>query len=161
MASKVVLDASAFLAIANREPGSDRIYPLLKQSYMSAVNVAEVLQKLTEKGMGSVKADEYVRQLVKEVVEFDHPQAVIAASLASKVIPISLSFGDRACLALGKKLGAHVVTANHEWSGLNIDVRIDVIRIPLPAPNRSLDSHAASHADVSGGGPFRPSENPL
>jgi ribonuclease VapC len=128
VASKVVLDASAFLAVANREPGAERVTPVLKQSVMSAVNAAEVLQKLVLKGMSLEKADENLRQLVKEIVAFDHEQAVLVGSLVAKTFPKGLSLGDRACLALGKKLGALVLTTDQVWETLDIGVNVEAIR---------------------------------
>lgn len=128
MVNKVVLDASAFLAVANREPGAERVTPVLKQSVMSAVNAAEVLQKLVLKGMSLEKADENLRQLVKEIVAFDHEQAAIVASLVALTLPKGLSLGDRACLALGKKLGGLVLTTDQIWETLEIGVKVEAIR---------------------------------
>lgn len=39
-----------------------------------------------------------------------------------------LSFGDRACLALGKALGLSVLTADRKWHDLDIGVDIRLIR---------------------------------
>ena len=39
-----------------------------------------------------------------------------------------LSFGDRACLALGLALRASVYTADKSWKGLRVGVRIHVVR---------------------------------
>ena len=39
-----------------------------------------------------------------------------------------LSLGDRACLALGDRLGCPVVTADRVWASLDVGVAIVVIR---------------------------------
>src|SRR5580700_10931262 len=78
--AKVVLDTSAFLAVANREPGAERVYSLLPDAVLSVVNAAEVLQKLGKKGMTIEKADEYVRRFSGEIVPFDYQQASLVAS---------------------------------------------------------------------------------
>ena len=128
MASKVVLDASAFLAVANREPGADQVYPRLRESMMSVVNAAEVLQKLAQKGMSNKKADEYVRQFVHEIVDFDYRQAVLVAAIAPKTLPLGLTFADRACLALGYLRGVSVLTGDQKWEKVDLGIHIEVIR---------------------------------
>jgi len=39
-----------------------------------------------------------------------------------------LSFGDRACLALGERLGVPVLTSDRAWASLKLNVVITVIR---------------------------------
>ena len=128
MANKVVLDASAFLAVANREPGADLVYARLKGSIMSAVNAAEVLQKLAQKGMSEKKADEYLRQFVHEIAEFDYRQAILVAAMAPKTSPLGLSFADRACLALGSLRGVSVLTGDQIWAQVDMGIHVEVIR---------------------------------
>jgi ribonuclease VapC len=128
VANKVVLDASAFLAVANREPGADKVYPRLKTSIMSAVNAAEVLQKLAEKGMSSKKADEYLRQFVHEIADFDYRQAVLVAEMAPKTMVLGLSFADRACLALGCLRGVSVLTGDRDWAKVDLGIHVEQIR---------------------------------
>jgi ribonuclease VapC len=133
VANKVVLDASAFLAVANREPGAEKVYPRLKASIMSAVNAAEVLEKLNQKGMGYRMADEYLRQFVQEIAEFDYRQAVLVATMVPKTLPLGLSFADRACLALGTLRGVSVLTGDQNWAKIDLGIHIEVIR-PVPIP---------------------------
>jgi ribonuclease VapC len=128
VANKVVLDASAFLAVANREPGADRVYARLKDSIMSAVNAAEVLQKLADKGMSHRKAGEYLRQFVPEIADFDYPQAVLVAAMVAKTLPLGLSFADRACLALASLRGVSVLTGDKVWAQVDLGIHIEVIR---------------------------------
>jgi ribonuclease VapC len=128
MASRIVLDASAFLAVANREPGAELVYPRLKESMMSAVNAAEVLQKLAEKGMSHKKAGEYLRQFVQEIGDFDYQQAELVAALAPKTLPLGLTFADRACLALGSLRGVTVVTKDQAWTQADLGIPVEVIR---------------------------------
>jgi PIN domain nuclease of toxin-antitoxin system len=46
--SKVVLDASALLALVNQEPGQAVVAELLPRSLVSAVNASELVAKLTD-----------------------------------------------------------------------------------------------------------------
>ncbi len=49
--NKIVLDASALLAVLNREPGADRLTPeMLSTATSSTVNLAEVQGKLVMHG---------------------------------------------------------------------------------------------------------------
>ncbi|WP_230204212.1 hypothetical protein [Rickettsiales endosymbiont of Trichoplax sp. H2] len=47
--NKVILDASAFLALVNNEAGKDVVEPLLPYSIMSSVNISEVVSELNSK----------------------------------------------------------------------------------------------------------------
>jgi PIN domain nuclease of toxin-antitoxin system len=49
--NKVVLDASALLALVNQEAGQEVVAELLPRSVVSAVNVSELVAKLTEQGI--------------------------------------------------------------------------------------------------------------
>jgi ribonuclease VapC len=126
--SKVVLDASAFLAFANGEPGAEKVQPVLPQAVLSTVNSCEIMSKLVRKGMTLARAGEYVRQFVSEVIPFDFEQASIAAGLEEVGRPLGLSLGDRACLALGKRLNVQVLTAERSWAKLEIGIPIELIR---------------------------------
>jgi ribonuclease VapC len=127
--AKVVLDTSAFLAVANREPGAEGVYSLLPDAVLSVVNAAEVLQKLGQKGMTFQKADEYVRRFVGEIAPFDYQQAALVASLLAETQSLGLSFCARACLALGKTLNVPVITADANWLNLNLGIKIETIQM--------------------------------
>ena len=126
--SKYVLDASAVLALLNREPGQDRVEALLADSVICAVNYCEVLGKLIEAGLSEVNARECVDLLGIEVIGFDAELASLSASLRSRTKKLGLSLGDRSCLALGIARRHTVVTAEKSWGRLKIGVTIDLIR---------------------------------
>lgn len=126
--SSVLLDASAFLAFANREPGGERVQSVLRSSVISAVNASEVVGKLAAQGFSLAEANKHLVQFVKEVVPFDGHQAILAAGLLPETRAHGLSFGDRACLAAAKQLGLPVLTADQVWGKLDIGVVIEVIR---------------------------------
>ena len=69
-----------------------------------------------------------VARLNLRVVAFDEPQARAAARLRSVTRHIGMSLGDRACLALGDRLGCPVVTADRVWASLDVGIEIVVIR---------------------------------
>jgi PIN domain nuclease of toxin-antitoxin system len=126
--TKVVLDTSAFLAVANVEPGAEKVHAVLRRAVISSVNLSEILSKLVRKGMTLPRAEEYVRQFVAEVVAFDTSLASLAAELDLQTRAFGLSLGDRACLALGKSLNALVLTADQVWAKVDLGISIELIR---------------------------------
>jgi ribonuclease VapC len=127
--NRVVLDASAILAVISGEPGTEKLTPdLLARAVGGAVNLAEVQTKLVSRGWASVDAWEDATSPVREVLPFDEEQAKIAGHLVSQTRHLGLSLGDRACLALGIALKAPVYTAEKAWKKLKVGVRVHVIR---------------------------------
>jgi ribonuclease VapC len=127
--NKAVLDASALLALLNREPGAEKLTPqLLSTATSSTVNLAEVQGKLVERGLNPDDAWEAVLSPLREVAAFTAEHAKIAGSLIAQTRALGLSLGDRACLALGLVLKAPVYTADRSWKNLKLGIRIHVIR---------------------------------
>ena len=128
--SAYVLDTSAFLAYLWREPGGDQIAKVLYEetAVMSAVNVAEVIAKVINRGLPVTSAGEFLMTLDFEHVAFDTNMALRTALLQPVTSPRGLSLGDRACLALAQSRNAVALTADKSWLALDIGVRIDCIR---------------------------------
>jgi PIN domain nuclease of toxin-antitoxin system len=127
--SRIVLDASALLAVLNQEPGAENLPPeRLAQATISTVNLAEAHTKLVREGIDPDEAWEDVMGPVQDCAPFTAEQAKIAGSLAARTRSIGLSLGDRACLALGLTLKAPVYTTDRAWKSLKLGVRIHVIR---------------------------------
>ena len=129
MTDKVVLDASALLALIQNETGADVIRPLLKRSVMSTINVAEVLTALQRVEIQPKDAIVSIRDVILGIIPFDVEQAQCAAELQPYVRHKGLSLGDRACIALGQKLQAPIYTADKIWGELQLDnITINIIR---------------------------------
>src|SRR5271170_5373096 len=125
--SRIVLDASAILAVINAEPGAEKLTPdLLAHAVGSTVNLAEVQSKLVSRGWTSEQAWEDATSPVREVVSFDEEHARIAGDLITQTRHLGLSLGDRACLALGLALKVPVYTAEKAWKKLKVGVRVHV-----------------------------------
>ena len=125
---KVVLDASALLALLHNEPGADRVMETLDEALVSAVNWSEVVQKslslqVDVQGMQQDFSDAGV-----DFEPFTPSQAEIAARLWLKTHRLGLSLADRACLALAIEKNATVITADPVWSELDLDVDVRLIR---------------------------------
>ena len=127
--SKVVLDASALLAVLNQEPGAQTLTPeLLSGAIISTVNLAEVQGMLVDRGLRPDDAWEAVLSLIREAVPFTQDHARLAGDLVAQTRPLGLCLGDRACLALGLALKAPVYTADKSWRKVKVGARIHVIR---------------------------------
>jgi ribonuclease VapC len=124
----IVADASAILAALKNEP-FDNVDPRrLVGATISAVNFCEILSKLHDDGLNDAQAHAAVSRMDLRVIPLDGVQARTAAQLRSITRHAGLSLGDRACLALGDRLGCPVVTADRIWANLGVGVEIFVIR---------------------------------
>lgn len=126
--SDYVIDASALLAILNQEPGTERWEKDIKVASISAVNLSEVVAKLTDVGLIEAEIREALGTLGLEIAAFETESAYQAGLLRSQTKALGLSLGDRACLALGERLNLPILTADRTWKGLRVGVEIQLIR---------------------------------
>ena len=119
-----LLDASAVLALLGNEKGSDRVRELGRGSFISAVNLAEVIQKLTDRGVPIAAARAAVAGLQFQVVPFSAEEAYHTADFVRK----GISLGDRACLATAQMHGYRVVTADSAWVPIRRSVEVVLFR---------------------------------
>lgn len=126
--SRIVLDASAILAVLGREPGAEQVLQHVMNTAAGTVNLAEVHSKLVGRGIPNEDAWQATVSLVHEVVSFDSHQAALAGMLVPQTKPFGLSLGDRACLALGMVLKAPVYTTERAWKNLKLGIQVHVIR---------------------------------
>jgi ribonuclease VapC len=126
--ASVVLDASAVLARTLHEPGAEQVDALIDGAWISAVNVAEVVQRLVESGMDGARAVAALEALPCKVAAFDRAAAYSVGLLKRGTRRRGLSLGDRACLALGRRLGLPVYTADRAWAELDLGVEVVLIR---------------------------------
>ncbi len=129
-----LLDASAVLALMGDEPGADKVGPLLPMSAITAVNLAEVVKKLRERGFSSEDAAGTISDLriPLERGPVDSEQAIQLGDLAFLGRAYGLSMGDAMCLAVARWSGRTAVTAERRWKELPSEslpgVRILTIR---------------------------------
>ena len=128
MTPRVVLDASAAVALAHGEPGAEAVEPLVNGSCISTVNWSEVARVCL-----AVERDpEALRALLADAgcrtVDFTVDDATAAARLWRATRDAGLSLADRACLALAARLGVPAVTADRAWAELDVGVEVVVVR---------------------------------
>jgi ribonuclease VapC len=124
----VVLDASALLALMDAEPGQEAVAAVLPGALVSAVNLAEVVSKLAERGMPAAQA--HADALGIDVTAFEAELALDAGALRPLTRAAGLSLGDRCCLALARWRHAAVLTTETRWESISnaVDVSIHNIR---------------------------------
>lgn len=126
-----VFDASAILALVNREAGATRVAELLASSdhpAMSAVNALEVMSRLIDGGLTTGDARVAIDGLALDIVPLAYADAVGAARLRHATRHLGLSIGDRACLALAELRGVPAITADRSWERLALTIPVVVIR---------------------------------
>ena len=127
--NEAVLDASAILALIQKERGAEKLTDeILDNAVASTVNLAEVQSKLVKKGDNPDEAWEDALSSVTAEEPFTSEQAKIAGSLITTTEKYGLSLGDRSCLALAIALKAPVYTTEQSWRNLKLGVPIHVIR---------------------------------
>ena len=124
----IVLDASAILCVLFKEPGMERVLEAGQGAFVSAVNLSEALTHAIDKGVPAAIRSAGIAALAIQVISFDETAAAEAAELRPQTRALGLSLGDRACLALGRRLNATVLTTDQIWSRLDIDVTIEQLR---------------------------------
>lgn len=129
--AEAVIDASALLAYMRGESGADEVAAALERGCtISAINLAEVLSKLTE--VGDDPEDTLARlatlgdALRVEGVEIEDVRTI--ARLRPTTEEAGLSLADRACLALALRLGLPALTADRSWHRVDVGVVVIDVR---------------------------------
>ncbi len=125
-----VLDSSALIALLSAEPGADRVRAALPDAAICTVNLSETVSVFLRRGVGEVTIRQGIGTAQVSALPFDEELAIEAGLLWPQVSPAGLSLGDRACLALARKLGARALTADRSWASIAkaVGVEIEVIR---------------------------------
>jgi PIN domain nuclease of toxin-antitoxin system len=125
-----VLDASALLAMLKDEPGGERIRPVLRSAAMTTVNFGEVVGFYARRGAVEPDIRRLLQRLPVAKIAFDEELAYAVGLLLPQTSAAGLSFADRACLALARRLAVRAMTADRSWSRIAtaVGVEIELIR---------------------------------
>jgi ribonuclease VapC len=115
------------LAYLLEESGAAVVENALPGALLCAVNLAEVVSKLRERGMTRNEVEAALAPVGFEVVEFGAELAMICGDLRIETRQHGLSLGDRACLALARHRGCDVLTTDAAWARLT-DMRVRLLR---------------------------------
>lgn len=124
----VVLDASALLSFLQDEPGNSQVETVLTEAVICSVNWSEVVQKTVAAGIDAKGVREDLEALGLIILPFSVEDAELAALLWKQTRQFGLSLGDRACLGVGLRLEARVLTADRIWTTLDFPISIQCIR---------------------------------
>jgi ribonuclease VapC len=126
--ASIVFDASVILAHINGEPGCERAADFFGDALISAVNLAEVVGKLVERGIGLELARRALSLYGLQVVALDEELAERTGALRRETRARGLSLGDRACLALAGRAALPALTADKAWKDLELPVEVRLLR---------------------------------
>ena len=122
------LDASALLCLLLQERGADVVLKALPDCVISAVNLSEVVAKLSDRGGDPATIEAALSALDLDIIAFDGEQARMAGLLRRQTQPFGLSLGDRACLALACLRKAVALTCDADWAKLEIGCAVELAR---------------------------------
>ncbi len=129
MKKEVVLDASALIAYLKQEKGYEKVKEALAHKVLiNTVNLSEVYSKIVAEKIELFEVIPRLQALGIESIPFDDELAKISALIYPECKKYGLSLADRACLSLGIKQNAPVITADRVWSKLDLDLEVIVIR---------------------------------
>jgi ribonuclease VapC len=123
-----ILDASAVLAVVLGERGGEKVLEEIDGAAISAVNWAEVIEKAISAGVDDRRLRSDFTELGARVVPVGVEHAEHAGRLHATTRHLGLSLADRICFALAAAHGAPVVTADRDWTGLDVGVEVLLIR---------------------------------
>lgn len=124
--NRVVLDASALLAMMQEEPGGEMVADIIADAVISAVNLSEAADYYARQGMPRATLTAMFADLPVAVIPADADQAIEAAMLRPLTQKAGLSLGDRHCLALARKLGCEALTTDRAWEGIAVSAGVSV-----------------------------------
>lgn len=129
-----MLDASALLAYLRDEPGAEVVSGAIADgAVISTVNLAEVFSRVADRGVDPAKLAAKLRETgllggAITVEQLTVDDAVDAGRLRPLTRDAGLSLGDRACLALARRLDACALTADTAWDDAGHGVELLQIR---------------------------------
>ena len=124
--NKIVLDASALLALLNREQGHEKVAAVMDLATMNTVNLAEVITKLARLGVPASEIELILAGLDIDTVDFNMSMASLTGNLIAQTQEFGLSLGDRACLAFAESIGYSVITADRAWQNVQSFLKVEI-----------------------------------
>ena len=124
-----VIDTSAVFIDLQNEDGATEARKWLRDAAISSVNLHEIVAKATDKGASPDQARELIEKMRLTVHAHDAQDAVESGLLRNATRGKGLGLGDRACLALAKKLDLPAVTADRAWADLADDLGVKVVLV--------------------------------
>jgi ribonuclease VapC len=118
--ASVVFDSYAILALLRDEPGAEVVAGDIGDGLISAVNLQEVIKALLRRNVSADAALAMLDALHLGVCAHGRDDAIAAAKLYPATKEFGSGLGDRSCMALGIAEGLPVLTADKEWSKIEV-----------------------------------------
>lgn len=128
MTGRAVLDTSAVLAVLFAETGADAVIAFGPSAILSAVSYSECLAKASDRGLPPAEAARVLASLRYRIVPFDQDVAELAARFRQPTRHLNCSFADRACLATAAVCRLPVVTADRDWTAVDLGIEVILFR---------------------------------
>ncbi|HVX09881.1 MAG TPA: PIN domain-containing protein [Pirellulales bacterium] len=126
--SEFVADASAVLAFVKGEEGEKHVARVRESCVVASPNLMEAFSKLIRHQMSAEHVTVFLREAFPRVVPLDRELAETSAVLHAATRKLNLSYADCVCLCLGNQRKATVLTADHNWAEVDLDVKVELIR---------------------------------
>ena len=127
--SRVVLDASALIAMLKNTPGADAVAAAIVSADIGVINYAEVVSHFIHLGMPAGDVDDMLDPLPMVIIPADKLLARDAGRLRAATASAGLSLGDRFCLALARREGLPAWTADKAWAAIADAVGVETVII--------------------------------
>lgn len=126
--AKALLDTSVLLAFIFGEAHDVHEDAVLAGGAISAVNLAETISVLQQKGASETEIADTLRELNLTVLPFTEAIAAAAGTLIPPARKLNIGLGDCACIATGLILQLPIYTADRDWLKLDSGASITLIR---------------------------------
>jgi PIN domain nuclease of toxin-antitoxin system len=124
-----VLDASAVIALLKGERGAAKVAGVVADAAIGVFAQAEVASHFAHLGAPVEDVRAMLGSLPMTVIAADEALGWEAGALPAVVGEVALSLGDRFCLALARRLGAPVYTADRAWRDVAGGVGVKIVTI--------------------------------
>jgi len=128
----VLLDASSLAALIFEEEGYEVVEDLLATSYVTSVNLAELVVVLNRRELdgAEVVADLQAAGLTVVPVAWPHWESLTSLEIRHKESGAkrALSLGDLCCLSYAVHQEMRILTGDRAWAELELPVPVTLIR---------------------------------
>ena len=126
---KVLLDASAYIAYLNKEPGYEVIQDCMHIACINTVTYSEIIAFYARNGISDKNVLSKICQYV-HILDINQKICFDAGCLITQSTKYGLSLGDRICLSSAIHYNIPVYTADKIWQKLAnlINVKVNLVR---------------------------------
>ncbi len=125
--TKILLDASAYIAFLNKETGYDIIENVIQKASINTVTYTEIISFYARQGLDDLILHELCKYV--NIININEDICFNAGNLIKISKEYGLSLGDRLCLATAIHYKLDVYTSDKIWAQLTKDLKLNIILI--------------------------------